>query len=291
MPVADGRHRAVADGDGLLGVVGYAAGAARRRRLEADPAGAGEEQLGPGVQVVGAVDALVLVRPVGHEEADRDPRRDAELAGHHGHRGGELLAVAGPAVLALAEEPDQVVGAVAEVDLVVVGEAAVLAEPLLERHRLLEAGRLRAGHLLGELAHHRVEVGGQLGELAVDQGTDRGSGGQPVGVVVELDGLQRPRQLRGVQVVVAGQEVHGLGVVAPVARGLDAADLRGRGQPAWTGSRGWPRARSSYSTRSSRLETPTRPGIEPSAVWVLGTSRSPELHSLLENRLSTAIRR
>ena len=44
----------------------------------------------------------------------------------------------------VAEEPRQVVGAVAEVHGVVVAEAAAGAEPVLQRDRLLEAGRLLA---------------------------------------------------------------------------------------------------------------------------------------------------
>ena len=80
------------------------------------------------MQVVGAVDPGVGVRLLGLEEAHRDPGGDAELAGHHRHRRGELFAVAGAATFALGEEPHEVVAAVAEVDVGAVSKTPV-AEP------------------------------------------------------------------------------------------------------------------------------------------------------------------
>ena len=79
-------------------VVGHRA--ATRRRLERHPADALEVQLGPRVQVVRvdldalhALDALLRRRAL--RVPDGDARGDADLAGEHRHRRGEVHAVAG----------------------------------------------------------------------------------------------------------------------------------------------------------------------------------------------------
>ena len=88
--------------------VGHVAGAAAGGGLEAHPARPAEVQLGPGVQVVRAVDPLVRRRHlVRLEEADGDPGRDVQRARHHRERRGELLAVADAAAVALVEEAQQ----------------------------------------------------------------------------------------------------------------------------------------------------------------------------------------
>ena len=79
-------------------VVGHRAAA--RRRLERHPADALEVQLGPRVQVVRVdLDALHALDPLIGGRAlrvpDGDARGDADLAGEHRHRRGEVHAVAG----------------------------------------------------------------------------------------------------------------------------------------------------------------------------------------------------
>ena len=218
--------------DGLAGVGGHRAGAGRRGGLEAHPAGAGDEELGPGVQVVGGVLVDALGDALGPQEADGHAGGDAELARHHGHRAGELLAVAGAGVVAVgAQELLELVGAVARRH-VAQRVVELLAEPVLEGHGLLEPRRCAGGDLVGQLADQRRHVGGQVGVGGRDH-ADRGGGvGQLLGGEVEVDRGHRPGGPGEVEVGVAGQEVHRRLVVAPVARGLDPAH-RGEGrQPA-----------------------------------------------------------
>ena len=130
-----------------------------RGRLEADPARAGEEQLRPRVHVVGAELPALAADRLAAEEAHGDARRDPERARHDRHRGGELLAVAGATVLALLEEREQVVGAAA-VGREAVREAAVLAEPVLQRHGALVAVAVALGDRARDLLDPRRDLGG-----------------------------------------------------------------------------------------------------------------------------------
>ena len=156
-PAVVGRPRRLPRGRlaGGLVAAGRHAGPARRLRrrpagggLERHPARALEVQLRPRVQLVQADDLLAL-HGVAEGEADRDPRRDPELARHHGHRRGEVHAVALPR---LQEGEDRLRAvAVADrcVDGLVVGELVRVAQPGLQRQRLVVRGRLAGGHLAG----------------------------------------------------------------------------------------------------------------------------------------------
>ena len=163
------------------------------------------------------------------EEAHRDPARDAEHPRHDRHRRRELLAVAD----AVVDERHQVGAAVAgRLDLGdVVGEAAVLAEPLLERLRLLEAGGRVRGHAGCESADLVAEVGGDVG---VDAGHGAGAGHGVVhrlGVVGELDAGEVVARAGGGDAVGGRDEVAGVEVVAPVRACGDPRDLGSGREP------------------------------------------------------------
>ena len=170
------------------------------------------------------------MRLLGLEEADRDPARDADDARHDRHRRGELLAVADPVV----EEGQQVGAAAAgRLDLrLVVAEAAVLAEPLLQQLRLLEAGRGVGGHAGRQPADLVVEAGRDVGEDARHACRRRTTAlFIALGVVGQLDAGEVVGQLGRGDVVAGGDEVAGVDVVAPVGAGGDLRDLRRGGQP------------------------------------------------------------
>ena len=148
--------------------------AGRRGGLEAHPADALEVDLRPGVRVVGAHDVAAVLLLLARREADGDAGRDAERAGHHGHRRGELHAVA---ALALQERDDRL-GAVlvaGGVGRQVLGVDEVRpAQPVLQRHRpRVVGGGLRvADDLAGLQRDARVEVLRQL-EVAPQRRRDR----------------------------------------------------------------------------------------------------------------------
>ena len=165
------------------------------------------------------------------EEADRDPRGDAEHAGHHRHRRGELLAVAASPVGTRAEERDEVVGPGAGGDVRAVDEPPVLAEPLLQRHRLLEPGRRLPGDVVGEGAHHGGDAGRQPGVVRAHRGRRAAGVDEVGGRELQLDAGHRVPHTAGVEPVAAGDEVHRRRVVAPVPRRRDPGDRRLRRQP------------------------------------------------------------
>ena len=242
---------------------GRRAGDAGRRRLEPHPAVAGEEQLRPGVHVADRHLPGVVPDPLAGQEADRDPRRDADLAGHHRHRGGELLAVA-------AAIPEQEVlqrsVAAARQRLGAVGEVGA-AQELLDRPRL---GRVGVG-ALGHLPGHLLEVLGQIRrQLGGDAAVGRGAGHrsrQRLAARVDVDALHRVREVADRAVPVAsrrGQHDQRVRVVRPVAG--DGRRCVGRTAAAGTPSRSraprspWsaghrPR-RSSRGSAAARCRTP-----------------------------------
>jgi hypothetical protein len=154
-------------------------------------------------------------------ETDGDPCRDPHDSGHDRHRRRELFAVAGASAVSLAEEPDEVVGAVARGGVDVVAETAVLTEPLLQGHGLLEPGVLVAGDLEGEVAHGAGNPVRQVDVVAADQPARRRGAGHRQRRELELHSGHGVGEAGGVQVVVAGEEVHGVPVVAPVTLGSD----------------------------------------------------------------------
>ena len=107
--------------------------------LEQHPADAVEPHLGPRVRVA----AVHVVQPVGLQfalgEADGDAAGQSEGAGHDGERAGELLAVAATD----AQEARDGVVAVAALHVEVVLE--LVAEPVLQRERLVVRGRCAGG--------------------------------------------------------------------------------------------------------------------------------------------------
>ena len=219
-------------GDALPGVRRHAVGPGGRGRLEPHPAGTREVQLGPGVQVPGGVLPGVGAHLVGSQEARPDPGGDAQAARHHRHRRGELLAVADPR---RPRKRHQGVGAVALGGREVVAEPAVRAEPLLERDRPLVAGGLarrsprRPGRCtdrgrslgqLGEVGRRRCRPAGPRRSVARRSGRGRTAGHR----VGRAPRCRAPSS--------CSEEVHGLPVVAPVARRPRPAETwDGVGQP------------------------------------------------------------
>ena len=177
-----------------------------------------------------AVDVVALLHLVRAQEADHHPGRDAQAPAHHGHRRGELLAVADPAVGA--QEVEQVVGAVARSPLGErVAEAAVLAEPVLEPDRLLEAARRAGGHLAGQARHPVGQVVRQVG-VGREDVLGRGAGAREgARQRLHLERREVVLQPDGALSLGGADEVEGVGVVAPVAAGLDRGHRVRRRQP------------------------------------------------------------
>ncbi len=178
-------HLLEADGEGVFGVgdvEGVGAQGHPGGRVEGLPADAGEVDLGPGVGVGAAREPLAGggVAFAG-DVADDDPGGDAEGAQHHGHRRGDLFAVA-------AADPEQQV--VDRVDPVGGGGVPpvvlhVGVEPVLEGGDLV-VGRCRVGgDLAGEgggLGRHVVLVGVDLDQV-VGEERPGGVGRSQVGLV------------------------------------------------------------------------------------------------------------
>ena len=201
------------------------------RRFEANPAGTAEIHLGPGVQVVSAVDVLVLTDSLRPEETDGDARGDPQRASHDGHRRGELLAVADSSSGGVGEEGHQVVRAVAGRAPQGVAEAAVLPEPALEAHRPLELPAGPSGHVTGELGDLVGQVAGSsVYGVKIDSGVGSASrrccerGGH-------LEGGQGVLQPGRTLAVDRADEVERARVVAPVARCVDRRDGVRRREP------------------------------------------------------------
>ena len=200
------------------------------------------------------------------EEADRHARRDPDDPGHDRHRRGELLAVAHPARARVEEGVEvAVLGVLGRVD--VVREAAVLAEPLLERPRLAEAG----GGVAGDGGRERAHVAGHAGRhLEVGRPHVGGTRDGPVhgrAVEVERDGREVVGLAGRRHLVVGADEVHRRGVVTPVAGRLDVREVGRGGQPrrlevGVDAARGTPTPRAARTgpRRRGRASRPARPG-------------------------------
>ena len=85
-------------------------------------------------------------------EADGDPGRDADDAGQHHHRAGELLAV--PGVRYEQELAQRIVAGRGTVQVVVEGRAAQVR---LDRRGLVVLGPVTVREVMGELVHPRPE--------------------------------------------------------------------------------------------------------------------------------------
>ena len=138
-------------------------------RLEAHPADAGEVHLRPGVPVVAGVEELAVRLGGAVEEPHHHARGDAQDPPHRRHGGGELLAVAHPVV---GDEGRQQVHPRPAALLERVAEAAALAEPVLQRHRLGEVVLGPAGHLDRTRPDH---AGRFLGTLVIGSSTSSGA--------------------------------------------------------------------------------------------------------------------
>ncbi len=88
-------------------------------------------------------DAVLVTDLIADAEPDRNARRDAEHSSHHSHRCCELLAIP---LFHLREEIDEILEAVMQRDVLVVGERAQIvlqSERLLVRRRLVSRDLLR----------------------------------------------------------------------------------------------------------------------------------------------------
>ena len=163
---------------------------------------------------------------IGAQEAHRHPGRDAQGTGHDGHGRGELFAVPHPPLRReeLFQSVDPV-GGLGVLDAVF----EVVAEPVLQRHGLVVAIDGVPGDLEGEIAHQVRRAGRQLGVLLTHP--DRRGPGLSQGIAPQLqvDPRHRVGETRGVEIIVAGDEVHRARIETPVAGRLHRGD-RGLGR-------------------------------------------------------------
>ncbi len=200
-------------------------GAAPGGGLEAQPARPGEVQLGPRVVVLAALHEVAVALVQAGGEADRDPGRDVQGAGHRGHRRREVHAEAGLVV----QELDDRVVAGAGVHLEAVAEGAA-GEPVLQRHRLVVRVLLARRDLQGGVRDELGQVVRHLGVLRQHVGGRGGGEPELVRGRLQVQALDAVPQAVGLLAVVADQRPAG-GLVTPVARHRDVVGRVGQREP------------------------------------------------------------